>query len=275
MTKSLVRVALCQRCSSGSFEHNLSASAAMVRQAAQMYEGLDVIILPEANSFFPHSPEESRACAQEIPGPYTDVFSALARELDVNIIPGSIIEKTVHNKVKNSVCFINRQGNIVAKYEKVHLMDALGARESDNVDAGDTICVFDTDFGRVGIQVCYDCRFPELARSMVLAGAEILFVPACFPCGNLLPPRTDHWDLLVDAMALQNLTWVVACNQYGDLETEHPFGRSRVVSPWGTPVSVAREGDCILYAAMDMEYQSSVRAKVGGLSNRRPDVYRL
>ena len=135
--------------------------------------------------------------------------------------------------------------------------------------------VFDTDIGRVGILVCYDLRFPELARGMVQDGADILFVPAFFPAGNPLPPRTDHWDTLVNSTALLNLTYVVAVNQYGKMSTELPFGRSCVVDPWGTVVAQCPNRVSIAYAELDTEYQKQVREKIGSWNNRRPDIYTL
>ena len=110
----------------------------------------------------------------------------------------------------------------------------------------------------------------------VFDGAEILFISAAFPGGAPLPPRTDHWDTLINAMALQNLTWVSACNQFGDLGPgAWLFGRSRVVDPWGTPIAVAGNHEDVFYATVDLDYQDQIRASVGGLSCRRPDIYKI
>lgn len=200
---------------------------------------LDLILLPECVDFLARSPEEALTLAQPIPGPYTMRMSRLARELHVNLVPGSITERTESGKVRNTTVWIDREGKILGRYSKLHLFDALNYRESDHVQAGDEICLLDTDIGRVGIQICYDCRFPELARTQVLKGADLLCVMACFPLGAPLPVRTEHWDLLIDSMALLNQTWVCAANQLGAVAGQHPFGRSRITDPWGTAVAVA------------------------------------
>ena len=154
-------------------------------------------------------------------------------------------------------------------------MVALGADESLRVEPGDHIEVFDTDIGRVGLMVCYDLRFPEQARSMVLDGADILLVPSEFPSGDVLPPRTDHWDCLVQSTALLNLTYTIAVNQYGHVFDSRPFGRSMVVDPWGTVIAQCSNKEDIAYAELDMEYQKKVRDSVATWANRRPDLYKL
>ena len=200
-------------------------------------------------------------------------MSRLARELRVNLVPGSITERTESGKVRNTTVWIDREGEILGRYSKMHLFDALNYRESDHVQAGDEICLLDTDIGRVGIQICYDCRFPELARTQVLKGADLLCVMACFPLGAPLPVRTEHWDLLIDSMALLNQTWVCAANQFGTVAGQHPFGRSRITDPWGTAVAVAGGRPGVIYGVLDLKYQRECREQVGGLHNRRPELY--
>lgn len=178
-------------------------------------------------------------------------------------------------KYYNTLMFIDRQGKILATYDKIHLFNALGCDEGASVEPGTESCVFDTEFGRVGMMVCYDLRFPELARGMVQQGADILFVPAMFPGGDTLPPRTDHWDALVSSCALLNLTYTVAVNQYGHVYDAIPFGRSRVLDPWGTMIAQCRNCEDIAFAYIDLEYQKKVRASVASWENRRPDVYTL
>ena len=216
MEKRWIRAAVCQLgAESPDPGENLDRAEALVREAARGMPDLDLILLPECVDFLARSPEEALAQAQPIPGPYTMRMSRLARELRVNLVPGSITERTESGKVRNTTVWIDREGEILGRYSKMHLFDALNYRESDHVQAGDEICLLDTDIGRVGIQICYDCRFPELARTQVLKGADLLCVMACFPLGAPLPVRTEHWDLLIDSMALLNQTWVCAANQFG------------------------------------------------------------
>jgi Na+-translocating ferredoxin:NAD+ oxidoreductase RnfC subunit len=200
-------------------------------------------------------------------------MSRLARELRVNLVPGSITERTESGKVRNTTVWIDREGEILGRYSKMHLFDALNYRESDHVQAGDEICLLDTDIGRVGIQICYDCRFPELARTQVLKGADLLCVMACFPLGAPLPVRTEHWDLLIDSMALLNQTWVCAANQFGTVAGQHPFGRSRITDPWGTAVAVAGHlGAKRTVIALKGKYHAEITALEGAISRSGAQV---
>ena len=274
MEQRWIRAAVCQLGAESSDPgENLDRAEALVREAARGMPDLDLILLPECVDFLARSPEEALAQAQPIPGPYTMRMSRLARELRVNLVPGSITERTESGKVRNTTVWIDREGEILGRYSKMHLFDALNYRESDHVQAGDEICLLDTDIGRVGIQICYDCRFPELARTQVLKGADLLCVMACFPLGAPLPVRTEHWDLLIDSMALLNQTWVCAANQFGTVAGQHPFGRSRITDPWGTAVAVAGGRPGVIYGVLDLKYQRECREQVGGLHNRRPELY--
>ena len=175
MEKRWIRAAVCQLgAESPDPGENLDRAEALVREAARGMPDLDLILLPECVDFLARSPEEALAQAQPIPGPYTMRMSRLARELRVNLVPGSITERTESGKVRNTTVWIDREGEILGRYSKMHRFDALNYRESDHVQAGDEICLLDTDIGRVGIQICYDCRFPELARTQVLKGADLL-----------------------------------------------------------------------------------------------------
>jgi len=273
--KKKIKVALVQRSGSGTPEENLKKMRVLIEEAVNGCKDLDVVVFPEYCYYAPTSLEESKKVAEEIPGAYTNTMGALAKQYNINIIPGSFIENAQGGKVYNTSPFIDREGRVVSRYRKIHLLDALGFKESDHVEPGNEMCVFDTDFGKVGLMVCYDLRFPELARSMVLKGADIIFVPSEFPSGNPLPPRTDHWDILIRSTALYNLTYVVAVNQFGPLNKDHPFGRSSVVDPWGTITAAASGREEVIYATLDMDYQKHVREKVATWINRRPDVYSL
>lgn len=270
-----INVAVVQRSGAGTTQENLKKMTSLVESAANNYQKLDVIVFPEYCYYAPTTMEESKKVAEEIPGPFTEAMSALAKKHHVNIIPGTFVENAQSGKVHNSCVFIDREGKILGTYRKIHLMDAIGYKESNYVEAGKEMCVFESDIGRIGMMVCYDLRFPELARSMVLKGADILFVPSEFPSGNPLPPRTDHWDLLVRSTALYNLTYVVAANQFGPLHNDNPFGRSSIVDPWGTIISAASGREDIVYATLDMDYQQQVRDRVATWVNRRPELYEL
>ena len=276
MVKRFVKVALCQRGVTGSKEQNIAETVSMIEEAAEHCPGLDLIIFPEYNYYESLSLEEARANSETMDGRYITEMKKQARRFGVNLIPGSFAE-TCGEKLKNTCALIDRSGEVAGSYSKVHLMDAIGIRESDAAVPGDKLGVFDTDFGRIGLMVCFDLRFPEQPRSMVLQGADIIFCAASFPTGSPLPPRTDHWDLLVQSTALLNLTWTCAVNQFGSIcgGTENPFGRSMVVDPWGIVTASALGRRDIVYATLDMQHQKEVRGRVATWNCRRPDIYTL
>jgi predicted amidohydrolase len=153
------------------------------------------------------------------------------------------------------------------------MMQAMGFDESELYAPGDQIVCVDTDCGRLGLMVCYDLRFPEMATKLVTAGADVLVVSAQFPVGDSSPSRKKHWDILCQSTALQNSTYVVACNQSGD-EKEGPMGRSCVVDPWGKVITrAANVGREFLRAQLDFQWQREIRSKLNLQDNRRPDVY--
>lgn len=276
MVKRFVKVALCQRGVTGSKEQNIAETVSMIEEAAEHCPGLDLIIFPEYNYYEALSLEEARANSETMDGRYITEMKKQARRFGVNLIPGSFAE-TCGEKVKNTCALIDRSGEVAGSYSKVHLMDAIGIRESNAAVPGDKLGVFDTDFGRIGLMVCFDLRFPEQPRSMVLQGADIIFCAASFPTGSPLPPRTDHWDLLVQSTALLNLTWTCAVNQFGSIcgGTENPFGRSMVVDPWGIVTASALGRRDIVYATLDMQHQKEIRGRVATWNCRRPDIYTL
>ncbi len=269
----MIKIALCQTDTAGSPRRNTALIAQMTKDAAK--NGADVVVFPENSYYDINAPRIHGEAPEPLGGRFVTEMRAIAKENHVNLIPGSFERLAESGKYFNTCLFINCDGEIIGRYDKIHLMKAMNYDESEFVEAGSQPAVFDTDIGRVGIMVCYDLRFPELARGMVQDGADIIFVPAFFPAGSPLPPRTDHWDTLVDSTALLNLTYVVAVNQYGKMSTESPFGRSRVTDPWGTVIAQCPNCVSIAYAELDMEYQKKVREQVGSWNNRRPDVYTL
>lgn len=270
----MINIAVIQMCSSGLPAKNLKLITELVAKATQSSNNLDLICLPE---YCYGVPNESIALkiAEDIPGTYTDTISELAKTHKVNISAGSFVEKAEGKKIYNTSLFFGREGEIIGQYRKVHLMDAMSYKESDSVSPGNTVSVFDTDFCRIGLMVCYDLRFPELSRTMTLMGAEVILVPSAFPSGVPLPPRTDHWDVLTQSTALLNSVYVVAANQFGHDQGENYFGRSSVIDPWGIRIAQASGRQEIIYAEIDLVYQQEVRESLATWKNRRPDLYSL
>lgn len=263
----MVKVAVCQMLGVSTLEDNTKKMVEFIEKAVKERQGLDVIVFPECCYGLNNAPAE---------GPHIELIRQAARKHRVNILGGSFMKEKLNGKADNTVYFYDREGNIILQYSKTHLMGGMGYDESKYADPGNELGIVDTDFGRIGIILCYELRFPELARTLVLDGAQILFCPAYWPGGRPLPPRTDHWDILVRSTALTNLTWTVACNTYGTSPEGHiPFGRSMVVDPWSMVVAQCSNREEICYADIDLGYQEEVRDSIGGLRNRRPELYKV
>ena len=274
---SKVYVAIGQCGSIGTPEENAKMVEFMFLEAVNKNPGLDLVVFPEYIYYSPVDQEDSQRVAIDLnqSHPYIDRMKALAKKYQINFVPGSFVEKADDGRVHNTAIFINREGEIIGKYRKVHLMDAASYKESAYVAPGDKLCLIDADFGKVGLMVCYDLRFPEQARSMCLQGAEIIIVPAQFPAGAPLPPRVDDWDILTRSAALTNLTYVVAANQFGAVHKDHPFGRSGVIDPRGIVIAAASGRPEMVYGTIDLDYQRQVQKNLAAWSNRRPDIYTL
>jgi predicted amidohydrolase len=266
----MAHVVLVQMGAAGHKQANLTRIGELIAEAAAGRP--DLIVLPEYCYGVP-SRDSAAELGEPIPGPFTDALSALARMHEVNVLAGSFAETAADGRVHNTSLFLDRGGEIAGEYRKTHLMDAMRYRESDLIAPGDRLSVFDTDIGRVGVMVCYDLRFPEVAQLMAQAGAEMILVPSAFPAGSPLPPRTDHWDTLTASAALLNQVYVVAVNQFGAHGAENFFGRSCVVDPWGTRIAQAAGREEIVHARLDLSYQREVRDSLAVYANRRPELY--
>lgn len=274
----MVQVALCQMGSTGTPEENLAEMERLFQEAVnQSGNKLDLIVFPEYCYYAPVDKEDAKRVAIDLDTahPFIERMKELAREYQVNLIPGSFAAKAAEGKISNHSVMIDRNGEVIGCYDKIHLFDAAGYKESAYVEAGDKLCLVDFDFGKVGFEVCYDLRFPEQARTMVLKGAEIIVVSSEFPAGQPLPPRTNDWDLLVRSCALTNLTYVAVCNQFGAVHDDHPFGMSMVVDPRGIAVNMAQGRNCVVYGSIDLDYQRTTRKNLAVWENRRSDVYEL
>ncbi len=209
-------------------------------------------------------------------GPTVELLKQKARKTGLFIHGGSFLERIEGDRrAYNTACIVAPDGNVIAQYRKMHpfdvmLPDGTCCRESDRVKPGSQVSVVDTPFGRWGTAICYDMRFPELFRSMALAGAQVIFVPANFTRQT----GRDHWEVLLRARAIENGCYVVATNQCGVKPDFEAFGTSLVVDPWGDVLARASgETPEIVYATLDPARMQDVRARIPSLSNRRPDVY--
>ena len=266
-------VALVQLDATDDVDANIATASTLAAEAAA--GGARLVALPEYLQFRGDD-AGFRASARPVPGPFTDAFSDVARRHDAWILVGSLAETSGDEaRPHNTSVLIAPDGSIAATYRKIHLFDvAVEAgpvdTESARVTAGQSTVVAAVDGIPVGLSICYDLRFPELYRSLALAGAEVLTVPANFT------ERTgrDHWEVLLRARAIENGAWVLAPSQIGGPPGQPAFGRSMIVDPWGTVVAQAPDRVGIIRADVETDRVAAVRRQIPVLANRRPAAYR-
>lgn len=269
-----MRVAAIQLNSSADQAANLALADRLTRAAAA--DGAGLIVLPEKWTAM-GSDADQRAAAQDLAGPAIEWARSLARELDVDLLAGSILERVAgQEKLANTSVHIDGDGEIRAVYRKIHMFDVTVAgqvyEESALEQAGDEIVLSSTRAGvELGMSICYDLRFPELYRILAVRGARVIVVPAAFT----LATTRDHWETLVRARAIENQAFVIAANQIG----AHPGGqrsggRSMIVDAWGVVLAQAPDGEGHILADLDLERQRAIRESLPSLANRRPGAYR-
>ena len=267
----MFKLALCQLKGSYDKEESRQTVGRYVTEAAS--NGADVIALPEMWDC-PYSNDYFREYAETADGETVKFMSDLAAELGVYLIGGSISEID-DDKVYNTAFCFDREGRMIGRHRKTHLFDidvegGIRFMESDTLTAGDSATVIDTEFGKIGVAICYDVRFPELFRRMTLDGARMVILPAAFN----MTTGPAHWDITMRARALDNQIFFAANSPARDEEGIYvAYGNSCIVSPWGDFIAHADEKECILYADIDFDYEDSIRNQLPLLKHRRPELY--
>lgn len=204
-------------------------------------------------------------------------LSALAKKYQIYLSAGSVPEKDKEGHVYNTAYVFERQGNQIAKHRKVHLFDIAVKdgqcyQESATLTAGDQITVFDTEFGKMGICICFDCRFPEIVRLMTLRGARMILVPAAFN----MTTGPAHWELMFRGRAVDNQCYMIGTSDARDEQAGYiSWGHSLVVSPWGDVVTQMDEKPGIQITEIDLDRVDAIREQLPLLSARRTDLYEL
>lgn len=236
----------------------------------------DFVILPEMFCC-PYQTQNFPVYAEEEGGPVWQQLSEYANQYGIYLIGGSMPEKGAEGKVYNTSYIFDRQGKQIGKHRKVHLfdIDVTGGqtfKESDTLTAGDHDTVFDTEFGRMGVILCFDIRFPELARMMVNDGAKAIFVPAAFN----MTTGPAHWELSFRTRALDNQIYMIGCAPMRDESAGYiSWGHSIVTDPWGRVIDMLDEKEGVLLTELDLDYEEQVREELPLLKSRRKDMYRL
>jgi len=253
---------------------NMAVADRLTRAAAA--DGAKLIVLPEKWTAM-GSEQDLRAGAETLEGAAIGWARAIARELGVDLVAGSVLERvTGQVKLANTSVHINPQGEVAAVYRKMHMFDVeVGGRsyrESELEQPGEEIVLSRTAGGvELGLSICYDLRFPELYRILAVRGARVVALPAAFT----LATTRDHWRTLVCARAIENQTFVIAANQVGEHPAgQHSGGRSMIVDPWGVVLAQAPDRQGHIVAELDLEHQLEIRARLPSLANRRPEAYR-
>ena len=235
----------------------------------------DLVMLPEMWNG-PYDARLFPTFAEPDGGPSRLFLSALAKETRVYLCGGSIAERE-GERVYNTSYVFDPEGRQIAKHRKMHLfdIDVTGGQrffESDTLTAGDSVTVFDTPFCRIGLCICYDFRFPELARLTVDAGAKVLLVPAAFN----MTTGPAHWELLFRSRAVDNQVYTVGVAPARDPDASYrSWGHSIICSPWGDVLMQADETETVQITALDLDRLEQVRKELPVLKQRRTDVYRL
>lgn len=239
-------------------------------------ENPDFVILPEMFCC-PYQTENFPIYAEKEGGPVWQQLSGYAKQYGIYLIGGSMPEKDAEGNVYNTSYIFDREGKQIGKHRKVHLfdIDVKGGqtfKESDTLTAGDSDTVFDTEFGKIGVMLCFDIRFPELSRMMVNDGAKVIFVPAAFN----MTTGPAHWELSFRTRALDNQIYMVGCAPARDVSAGYiSWGHSIVTDPWGRVTGMLDENEGILLAELDMDYEEQVREELPLLESRRKDIYQL
>lgn len=239
-------------------------------------ENPDFVILPEMFCC-PYQTENFPIYAEKEGGPVWQQLSGYAKQYGIYLIGGSMPEKDAEGNVYNTCYVFDREGKQIGKHRKVHLFDidikgGQTFKESDTLTAGDSDTVFDTEFGKMGVMLCFDIRFPELSRMMVNDGTRIVFVPAAFN----MTTGPAHWELSFRTRALDNQIYMVGCAPARDVSAGYiSWGHSIVTDPWGRVTGMLDENEGILLAELDMDYEEQVREELPLLKSRRKDIYQL
>lgn len=249
-------------------QYNLEKMIEFINEVMEKDSQTDLIVFPELITSGYECGSEFRNLAETVQNSNSiKVISALAKKFNTNIVFGfperdNVLKDILYN---SSVC-IDSNGNILGVYRKVHLFDT----EKKYFRAGCDFPIFNTSFGKIGVMICWDTAFPEVARAYALKGAELLVVNT-----NWENPYSDDWDLVTRARAFDNCIYLVAVNRIGRDRELGFFGHSKIIHPLGKPLEeLNEEVEGIISAELDLELPRKLRAEYYTLfKDRRPELY--
>ncbi len=245
---------------SGQIEANLNTALGYLEKLA--CDSVNLAVLPEM--FSCSFDNENLEQHSKLTGKVLERLSLFAKENQM-AIAGTLPERQ-KNQIFNTMVFIERDGKIKARYKKLHLFRLTD--EHLYYSAGNEIAVIDSSFGRIGLMTCYDLRFPELARKLLLQGVQMIIVSAQWP-----EPRKEHWKTLIKARAIENQLFMVCSNRTGEEDDLTFPGMSMIVDPMGNILTDALDKDACVSAHIDLELVKEARASIPCMEDRRDDLY--
>lgn len=272
MSTNNTKVSAIQMATSPNVSANLLEAERLINEAVESGAGL--VVLPENFAFMgEHDREMLTLCEEPYGGPLQEFLGQMAKRYGIWLVGGTIpMRASKGGKVRAACLVFDAQGKQVARYDKLHLFDVHLVEaderyvESHTIEPGNETVVVDTPFGRLGVAVCYDLRFPELFRKLLSQGAEIFAVPSAFTAMT----GKAHWETLVRARAIENLAFVVAAAQGGyHVNGRETHGHSMIIDPWGTVLAQVPRGTGHVSVVLDRDYQRTIRRTFPTIDHRR------
>jgi len=263
----MTKVALVQFRAATDKQRNLKKIIGYVADAANA--GASLVAFPEFMMFYTPStqtPRQLHKAAETIDGNFVQEVSDAASKHSIQVI-GTMYEKGKKDKVYDTAFFLDHRGRMISYYRKIHLYDALGFRESDKIMPGTKMPVpVKSKIGKLGMMICYDLRFPEMPRSLAVAGSQVLVVPSAWVAGE---SKEEHWIAINKTRAIENGCYVIAPDQVGNIYC----GRSLAVDPFGKILVDMKKRQGIALAEISLDRIKKVRRELPLLKNRRPEIY--
>ena len=253
---------------------NLEEAEKLIKTAVQ--QDAKLVVLPENFAIMGMSEMDKVTVAEAYgDGPIQQFLSQQANKHGIWIVGGTVpVESSITGKVFSACLLYNDSGEVVARYDKIHLFDVVledndeSYNESETIECGDDVVVTDTPFGKLGLAVCYDLRFPELFRAMADVGMEVCVLPSAF---TSLTGKA-HWESLIRARAIENQCYVVAPDQGGyHINGRETHGDSMIVDPWGVVLNRLPHGTGVVVSDIDLEKLRKTRKNFPALQHRRLD----
>jgi len=263
-----MKVGVVQFKASTKKEDNLKKIISYISKASS--KNATLCAFPEFMMFYTSSSQTAKQLAnlaETIKGNFVTTIAKAAKENHIQVI-GSFYEKSrKKDRVYDTSFVINKSGKVISTYRKIHLYDALGFKESNKMVSGSKITKpVKTSIGKIGMMICYDLRFPEMARSLAAAGSEVLVVPSAWVKGNM---KEEHWITINKTRAIENGCYVIAPDQVGNIYC----GRSLVVDPYGKILLDMKKKQGIDFVNIDLNKVKQTRKVLPLLKNRRTDIY--